>query len=185
MSSASVLRVAGRLAAPLLFALAFSAGAREPFVVLDANGRTVGPIMHTTTLQLPSAWVVPVVRIPFRVGDQRIQLYAYRLGFIPYGELYFESSDCTGQAYLPTRNGDLLTPSVVAGPRHTLYVPDGPFLAVATHSISDAAQMQCRQQNQHASFRTARSVIDLDDLYLPPFRVSASPEVIDLGAPAP
>lgn len=193
MSCASVLPKVGWLAVPLLFTLAFSAAAREPFVIIDANGKTIGPILDPFSVlppplgsitDLDSHWV----DVPFRVGDRRIVLTVHRSGYAKNGSLYFESTDCTGQPYLHTETEDLLTPTFVRAPRNTLYVPDGPYVYVTARSHIEPSTLEGERCNSlypfHDPFRVARPVVNLDDLFTPPFRVSASPDVVDLSAPA-
>lgn len=182
MSRTSLLRKTSRLAASLLLlGVAFSVSAREPFEVIDANGKRVGPIQGQ---------VGTAAYVPFRHGDRRIVLLVHRLGFGSAGNLYFESTDCTGQPYLHTRNIDVLTPSAVVGPRRTLYLPDGAYLYATTHSYlpsnylaeADCVPLLSPFRNP---FRAALATVDLDDLFTPPFRISASPDLVDLGAPVP
>lgn len=194
MSCASVLPKVGWLAVPLLFTLAFSAAAREPFIIIDANGKTIGPILDPFSVlppplgsitDLDSHWV----DVPFRVGDRRIVLTVHRSGYAKNGSLYFESTDCTGQPYLHTRSIDVLTPSAVRGAQRTLHVPDGSSLYVTAHSYSfpSGDTEYCRPISPalYDPFRVARPAVDLGGLFTPPFRVSASPDLIDLDASAP
>lgn len=192
MSRASALSKVGWLAAPMLFFMAFSAMAREPFVLVDANGKTLGPILDpigpVPPPVGPSDAGSHIVQVPFRVGDRRILLDVHRLGYGKSGGLYFESSDCTGQPYLRTQTEALLTPAFVRPPRNTLYVPDGPYVYVTARSHIEPSTLEGERCNAlsplYDPFRVARPVVDLDDLFTPPFRVSASPAVVDLSVPA-
>lgn len=180
MSCTSILPKLTWLAVPLLCSVAFSATARAPFEIIDANGKAVGPILGRAG---------STASVPFRFADRRIVLEVHRLGFAYSGNLYFESTDCTGQPYLHTRSIDVLTPSAVRGAQRTLHVPDGSSLYVTAHSYSfpSGDTEYCRPISPalYDPFRVARPAVDLGGLFTPPFRVSASPDLIDLDASAP
>lgn len=169
----------GLLAVPLLFAVVSSATAAEPFVLIDKNGKVIGPILDMRGGDNGT------VRVPFRVGNQRIMLGVWSDNFSGKGFLYFESTNCFGgQPYL-IASGGLLTDAVVDRDR-TLYVPDGPTRIVALRSSYNIVEGDCSSFAEDPTLvRAAREVVDLNTHFTPPFRVLASPEVIDLDAPAP
>jgi hypothetical protein len=164
------------LAVPLLWAVASSATAIEPFVLVDSNGKTIGPIIDMAGGDNGSA------RVPFRVGNQRITLVVSTSGLLGRGTLYYESTYCSGQAYMIS-SGGLLT-DIVNG-RYTAVVPDGPARLVTARSFHNEKEGECGRilQPRPYPYRLARELVDLHTRFTPPFRVEASDEVIDLDAP--
>lgn len=169
---------AGLLAAPLLLAVTSIAVARSPFVMIDKNGKTVGPIIDMPDGDNGRA------RIPFRVSDQRIMLVLSRTGFDKKGYLHFESADCSGQPYIVAESIDVLTDAKVGGALHSLYVGDGEVHPVDVRSHLNLVDEKCTPFQVLSTWgRPARHVVDLATRFTPPFRVSAAPDVTDLNVP--
>jgi hypothetical protein len=180
MPCASLSRL-GLLAAPLLLSVAFCADARQPFIVIDKNNQTVGPILDMLDGDSGRAY------IPFRVSAQRIILTLSPSGFDKNGYLYFEATDCTGQPYA---NNDgpginrLLDEGMVGGERHSLYVAQGYARNRTMNSMLELKSGVCTAiQAQTRLFRFARHVVDLDTRFTRPFRVSSALDVADLNVP--
>ncbi|MEH6418258.1 hypothetical protein [Pseudomonas sp. CGJS7] len=167
----------GLLAVPLLCAVASSAAAIEPFVLVDSNGKTVGPI-----LDMPHG-DSHMARIPFRVGNQRITLVMAPGGLTGSGTVYFEADTCSSQPYM-LASGGLLTD--IEYTRDRALVPDGPARLVSVRSFSSTLSGGCTRlpTPDHDPYLPARDLVGLSTRFTPPFRIQASDEVIDLDVPA-
>ena len=165
----------GLLAVPLLCAIASSAAAVEPFVLVDSTGKTVGPI-----LDMPHG-DDHMARIPFRVGNQRVTLVVAPGGLTGSGTFYFETDHCGGQPYM-LASGGLLTDLELTS--YTAAVPDGPARLITARAyystLSGCGKMHTPDHNPYL---LARELVGLRTRFTPPFRIEASDEVIDLDVP--
>jgi hypothetical protein len=166
----------GLLAVPLLCAIASSAAAIEPFVLVDKNGKVVGPI-----LDMPHG-DSHMARVPFRVGNQRITLIVSPTNLHGGGTIDFEAVGCAGQPYM-LASGGLLTD--IALTREWVTVPDGPARLITARSYYGGISGGCTDLHipDHDPYIPARKLADPRKRFTPPFRVEASDEVIDLDAP--
>lgn len=143
--------------------------------IVDANGRSVGPLVAGGTIMLS-------------VGTQGVVVRVDTAGFVEDGELSYPSNDCTGQGYLSAFN--TLTPfGAVVG--STLYYPVLPTQSV--HILSFDFQTTpsnctgsgetvlpngrcCRASDQGENDMSPAMTLDLGTLGLvPPFRAQVIP----------
>lgn len=176
----------------LLLVATTTVQAREPFTLIDSKGVIVGPIMDFR--RNPQVSLVPaaVVYIPFRVGAQRILLPYNQEGNVwvrTARAVYFEERDCKGTPYLDTSVEALTPPVFITGDRHTLFVANGAFRTLRAKSVTlsypDHAYCRSGAGSSPFTVRPMVRVLDLADRFTPPFRISASPEVVDLGTGTP
>ena len=182
-------KVPGWLLGGALLIAATAAPARVPYTVVDSRGTVFGPAMD---LASDSSDAIVRAAVPFRVGARRIVLNVDRNGYIAERREYtvlFESRDCVGPGYMETPAGALTSPFVISGPRHSLYVADPAFryVQIASFMVYLDAQGQCHNfgQTYRYAARPLLKVLDLDDRFVPPFRISATTDAVDLGAPGP
>lgn len=143
-------------------------GSVSPAVsVVDGAGKYVGVVVDA----VPST----IVAIP--VQGHWFLVEVTRAGFTP-GDLRFETTDCTGQAYFS--NGGQVqqgtTPfraTVVGSPGRTLYAETGEVRGVTIRSRSNFF-LGCTLTNVPGVWRLAAPVLSLD-VFTPPFQVAGGP----------
>ncbi len=163
----------------------------EQLVVLDADGKRVGPAIGAEHVV---GQFVPLV--PFRVGQVPFILGVYRDGFAPVvttspTTVLWESEDCSGTPFLqahgfPTARSLGAMPLIAVGlPGNTVYVEDGPGRTIRVRSISTPSveallgspelRSQCNRSGWPVGLEglaiPARALINLDTRFRAPFTV--------------
>ncbi len=92
--------------------------------IVDANGRSVGPILSSNSVMLT-------------IGTQPVAVRVDTAGFVEGGEFLHTSADCSGQRYL--RVFDVLLPfGVIVG--STLHYPEFPMQSLQIRSSDSPAE---------------------------------------------
>lgn len=94
------------------------------FVVVDSTGKPVGPVI--------GAAVTGNAAVTVRFRGKDLPVWVSRFSFAAR-DLYFTSSDCTGQPY--TRWDDNPFPATALGPDNILYAESGPSESVTINSV--------------------------------------------------
>jgi hypothetical protein len=143
----------------------------EPHV-LDARGTDVGKLVGTNELFM--------AKVAFEVGGNVFVLEVFRDWFQGNaGDIFFESSDCTGQPFLGG-SGPSVSPLplvTVREPGSTVYIP---MSGAATESITVGSRLQspdftpgCHEEPASFTFSVVPAIplIDLSQSFTPPFHV--------------
>lgn len=159
-------------------AVALSADSRPRPVsaisVVDTNGRAVG-----VAIGLDGSRALVVMR----VGEVPISVQAFATELSPGGntvgvDIHFQSTDCTGQAYIFDMgdSGDLLPRLAMAGQR--VYQPSGPGGVVLVRSYLNSGDLTCATAAEagypdgfESQDQPATLLVDLAVEFTPPFRV--------------
>jgi hypothetical protein len=142
--------------------------------VYDSRGRLVGIVQDIQgTSGIPgSVWVL------LRAGTVPVTLNVNRLELSPGGntaaaELFFESEDCTGQAFFGgvAEDPSFLMPVVVINGQK-LYAAFGPHETRVMRSFLTTDGLTCGQQTYETQFsRLGNQIADLAAEYQPPFEL--------------
>jgi hypothetical protein len=110
-------------------ALDWNVSGPAPLAVYDANGNMVGPVTWA------SGENTNFVGVAFTVGTRRFSLLVLSDEFQGNTNqvLFFESSDCSGPAFMDDPGPSPLLPGVIVG-NDTIYIQDGAARSVATKS---------------------------------------------------
>lgn len=148
----------------------------QPLTVFDGNGKRVGNVLgffveNLSTVRGGDATVA------LRAGGELVILYVKpnrftgkEHGFTQEStSLYFESSNCTGQAYTSTPG--LTPPPALVGPHvlhgTKLYALDGPPKSIVLGSIGSISS--CDPVSAETVKQPLRFLTDLVDQFQPPF----------------
>lgn len=141
--------------------------------IVDSDGRVLGP---------PQGTLGPLLGYPetvvMKAGGRLFRLWVEPKGLRTNNSVFYESTDCTGPAFIRDFELDfLLTQANIAPPGLTVYLPDpnAPRLQMVAHSNFTADEDGCSQSFDNDTFVPAVAVTTLD-AYRPPFRIpEASP----------
>ena len=159
-----------------------------PLRVFDSNGKLVGGTMAvpewpdvpqlvlTFRYAPPADDKVPTIPDTFTLRiqpEQSLPKFRYRWTQLPNDQFFFETSDCTGQAYveagnpMPARRMALLNTET-----NLLYLsePDPDIVAKPFHSFRYPFQA-CTVQTGGMLAVAINPVIDMDTVFDPPFEV--------------
>jgi hypothetical protein len=119
-----------------------------------------------------------------RMARQWVQSSIRGVRFDPL-DLYYESADCSGQAYFATCS-PLLTGCSTVGPGnsgHSLHgrVPGATRTPITAGSVSENGF--CDTSNLNMNGLPAMAVANLETLFTPPFRVRLFTHVVDTPVP--
>ena len=142
-------------------------------VVVDASGKTVGGVIAADKTE---------VTVAFQIGEQFVLIPLKNDGFV-IGTLNYQTSDCSGTAFLDSPSTGAPFPnSAVAPPGKTLYLPD-PNAAPETVVVKSIfftfeSFIGCDTEGggQVSLEIPAKAVVDLNTLFTPPFTVRAADE---------
>lgn len=128
--------------------------------VIDAAGKEVGTVVGTD--------VAGHAVVAMKASGVVVLLGVSGSGFDASLALAYQSTDCTGQAFLfPTNN--LVTPAAVAPPGQTLYIQSGPFQTVALGSLFESGA--CSNFPITEVMAPASPQVDLSSFFPAPFHV--------------
>lgn len=143
---------------------------KSPVAVEDANGVFIGLATVDYETEKVYAWI--------QLGPD---VLAYLVSFNPdrgieyQGSALFESSDCTGPAYVePRTNRGYYFEGTVAGPGKTLYRPNPETtVMVEVGSISSGSddEPRCNESSGTWELFPAEPVVDLDQVLMKPLRL--------------
>jgi len=170
----------------LLAAYAQKLHSPQQLAVYDADGKKVGVVVGAE--YYGSDQFVPLV--PFKVEEVPFMLMVYRDGFVGYKFVGWESTDCSGTAFLLLGNpghGSGRSPMPLVGvgvPGDTVYVEDGQPRYISVRSFSTVPTVgpddppplptHCTQAAVVPYTRMgvpARPLIDMNAEFRPPFTV--------------
>jgi hypothetical protein len=156
-----------------------SASSAKGFVVVDTNGKEIGPVFSVSeTFQWPVILLTVsgfkfLVRVVSNGG-----LDGFSAGRNAEGgedTLLFESVNCTRTPYMYPSGNNIMLVVVVSGPGSTVYRPDNAEVTIMTNSLLLGNRRpggDCVQASQGPdSVARAIPVIDLNTRFTPPFQV--------------
>ncbi len=157
----------------------------QQLTVYDADGKKVGIIIGAES---EYGAFHPIVA--FKVDDVPFMLSVFRDGFAAQELVVWESTDCSGAAFIPIgTSGYPITrsslPTVALGvPGSTVYVEDGPIRTIGVRSYSTIPlnaprnvpplPTRCVDPGIFPWTKQvvpARALVDMSTLYTPPFTV--------------
>jgi len=136
------------------------------FVVVDNNGRQLGPVIG---VMQGSAVTIVAIPVPGRWLPVSVQRSA-----LQFGSLEYPTTDCTGQGYASANASPFPISSVVStAGGSVLYGEDGPEQMVDINSFLDASSGMCIQSSY--TDPDAVPMVSLLNLsvFVPPFKAVA------------
>lgn len=153
-------------------------------VLVDATGVTVGDVL---AIEGPAGATVAL-----EVDGQLAVVRVTRERFIGTADtsIVFETSDCTGDAYISPNAisfGPSLTAAAIGWPGSTLYLgnPDGPETTITRRSSRNWDSTECNAESPApADALLVVPVVDLADFYQPPFHLAAGTQPTSAATPS-
>jgi hypothetical protein len=152
--------------------------AQDALTVVDSNGKVLGPVVDTRGDFNPS------FQVAMRAEERLFIVSLNRTSFTGFGplDLYYESADCSGLAYFATCS-PLLTGCTTVGPGnpgHALFssVADTSRTPITAGSVFNGNDCDVIFLNMKGL--PAEPVANLESLFVPPFRLRPSADVIDI-----
>lgn len=139
----------------------------DQLVVLDGDNEVVGPVIALNDAFTPA--------VAFEVDGKLAVLQVRRDGFFGLGgDLFFESSDCTGQPLLsPATVAEIIPKGTIRPPGSTVYIPNMIDKPVNTTTNSRLFENgSCDQRTSGGDWIRALQLVDLDERFTPPFRTA-------------
>jgi tetrahydromethanopterin S-methyltransferase subunit G len=133
------------------------------FTVVDNTGKKIGSIVGVM-----QGTRITIVVLP--INGQLFPLEVLRDGYVRGGGLFFTSTDCTGQAYVPSGTSPFLETRVLS-PGNTLHGESGPAQLVNLQSRFEEGA-GCFAGEFSTTVVPMNPLIDLDTEFTPPFRVT-------------
>jgi hypothetical protein len=146
-------------------------------VVFDAHGVRVGQLSNLSPTNCENCFQLGaggVGRIDFRFGQFFFYIGVIPLGFVQTGNMYYESTDCTGQAWMrPSPPGTFIEAAGLGLPGHTVFVPDPSAtpLSIPVRSFSYALGFCLTEPATSLDVVSPRALLNLDDRFTPPFTI--------------
>jgi len=134
--------------------------------VYDSTGKKVGNIIGTENF---------TSRVLFMYEDESYRLSVKKNEIMNFTELFYQSNDCTGQAYVrDAAQISLYRRVIVSYPGRTLYiVPDAENPAPIQYESfrhPDLDNFECIISSAEALDLPATPIVDLDTLFIGPFK---------------
>lgn len=132
------------------------------FTVFDSSGRPVGPVIGTmqgtritiAAISFHNKWLpVEVLRNSFQVG----------------GSFYYQSTDCSGQAFLDPSSSPFPA-TAVFGPTSELFYENGPSQNISVQSLQDQTSGTCSSTSFSFNAVPVNPAFSLK-VFNPPFKV--------------
>jgi hypothetical protein len=138
------------------------------FVVIDSTGAFLGRVVSTN-----QGGSITTIAIPYR---GKWLLVALTRDYMLSGQLYFASTDCSGQAYADPSPSPFLA-SAVDGSNETLYFEDGALQNVNVQSVlyggyecdRNGCQNSCTADVENMSVVPMSAAENLN-VFVPPFK---------------
>ena len=131
--------------------------------VYDSNDQLIGRLVGTSGED---------ASVAFELDDGSLTLLLVSKDDFSTFIRLFTSTDCTGQIYIAVRLDGLFLTSAVSGANNTLYVENGPSQSIDANSFLTPDDVCIQSFFDEAVVKPVDPVLDLDDLFVPPFRVS-------------
>jgi hypothetical protein len=149
----------------------------KPLRIVDSKGSVVGTVVSPESLSSGEATVIrrmtPTLFVTLQTAGGR--LIAYPGG----GQLFYESTDCSGRSYLPFNTANPLVrptfvfPAYPQPPFPQILYPGDPLETKTLHSALSAngPSIQCEMSISDREVRPAETLAIDPSSFTPPFRV--------------
>ena len=139
--------------------------ASKGFAVVDNTETRVGSIVGVSQGTRITTVVLPI-------NGQLFPVEVLRDGYVRGGSLFFTSTDCSGQAYVPIGSSPFPETRVLS-PGNTLYGESGPAQLVNLQSRFEEGA-GCFSEQLSTTAVPMNPLIDLNTEFTPPFHVAGS-----------